>query len=887
MEVVVLRARAVVAVVVQRWGRRFGTGLVLAAAACGSDDGLGTTNPTPTIGVAVGAPSVTVVAGQTGTSVATLTRGGGYTGAISLAVEGAPAGVTATVAPASVPNGTTSATITLATTAATAAGTYPLTVRGTGTGVTAVTTPLSLVVTAVPSFTLALSPAAVSVPQGSSATTRVTLARTNFTGAITAAVTGLPAGVTATVAPIAGDTATLTLTATASAAAGTSTATVTGTGTGVSSQTATLGVTVTAAQPAQGFSVAVAPVTVTQGASAGQAAVTITRTGGFAGGVTLAAPNAPAGLTVAVPDGPITGTTANVSVTAGNGSTVGTFPVTITATAQGQQAQTTTFNVTVAPPVQVGGFSLAAPSAVTVQQGASATTALTVARTGGFAGGITVTPTGATQGLTVTVAPNPVTNGTATITVAAAPGAATGTATITLTGTSAGLPNATTSFGVTVTGGSTGGTNAVSYPFCAPALPVWVAYQSENGAWTRVQAGANNTYGFNIGARGGIAYVMQTGTDYDLTVTYGTAAELNAGGSGQCSAYPRGTKRLTGTVAGATMSDFVQVSLGPVSELVFGGSAFTLDSVPDVPLNLLASRASLDMATGGLSAANRLILRRNVNYANNSAIPTLDFNGTEAFAPATANLTIAGAGSDTAFVGTIFSTGRFSFDGFGGGAFSFNFGASPLRYAGVPTDRLQSGDTHVLFASAQGADTTVTRGLLAFVRTISDRSVTLGPAPSAAAVTALGSAPSLRLRATSAAQSQYSGGASVDFSQSTRSATVSATAAYFGGAPATWDLAIPDLSAAGFDAAWGLRPGTRTDWSFTTYGGNFLSVFSGTPADGTTLLTASKSGTFAGAQQFRASRQVATASATPAQRQAARRAGAVERLQRSLRLMRR
>jgi hypothetical protein len=368
---------------------------------------------------------------------------------------------------------------------------------------------------------------------------------------------------------------------------------------------------------------------------------------------------------------------------------------------------------------------------------------------------------------------------------------------------------------------------------------------------------------------------MQSGTHHDLTVTYGTAAELNAGGSGQCSAYPRGTKRLTGTVAGAAMTDFVQVSLGPVSEFVAMGNAFTLDSVPDVPLNLLASRSTMEMETGSITP-NRLILRRNVNYANNSAIPTLDFNNAaEAFAPATANLTIAGAGSDTAFVSTTFSSGRFSFDGFGGGAFSFNFGASPLRYAGVPSDRLQSGDSHVLFAFAQGADTTSMRGLLAFVRTISDRSVTLGTTPY------------LRLRATSAGQSQYAGAASVDFVQGTRTASVSATAAYFGGAPATWDLAIPDLSAAGFDAAWGLRPGARTDWSLTTFGANFLSVFSGTPADGTTLLTASKSGTLAGAPPLRASRQAATAHATPTQRQAVRRAGAVERLQRSLRAMRR
>jgi hypothetical protein len=64
--------------VAQVWGRRLGTGLVLAAAACGSDDGGGHHGADADDRRRGRCPSVTVVAGQAGTAVVTLSRGGGY-----------------------------------------------------------------------------------------------------------------------------------------------------------------------------------------------------------------------------------------------------------------------------------------------------------------------------------------------------------------------------------------------------------------------------------------------------------------------------------------------------------------------------------------------------------------------------------------------------------------------------------------------------------------------------------------------------------------------------------------------------------------------------------------------------------------------------------------
>jgi hypothetical protein len=76
----------------------------------------------------------------------TITRTGGFTGAVALTVTGAPAGLTPTLSASSV-TGTT-ATLTLAAGAGLAPGAYPLTVRGTGTGVTDQSVALAATVTA-------------------------------------------------------------------------------------------------------------------------------------------------------------------------------------------------------------------------------------------------------------------------------------------------------------------------------------------------------------------------------------------------------------------------------------------------------------------------------------------------------------------------------------------------------------------------------------------------------------------------------------------------------------------------------------------------------------------------------------------------------------------
>jgi hypothetical protein len=94
-----------------------------------------------------------------------------------------------------------------------------------------------------------------------------------------------------------------------------------------------------------------------------------------------------------------------------------------------------------------------------------------------------------------------------------------------------------------------------------------------------------------------------------------------------------------------------------------------------------------------------------------------------------------------------------------------------------------------------------------------------------------------------AQQSEYNRYFSANYSQSTanRTATVTATAGYFG--TASWDVSIPDLTgAAGWTNTWGLLNGTGIDWNMSAIGGALYQL-DATIADGTTFRSAQRSST--------------------------------------------
>lgn len=120
-----------------------GTAALLMFAACSEE----TTEPlaTPSMSVSLESNTLSVPQGQAETYDVTITRGGGFTGAVSITISGLPAGITAALNPANVLAGST--TITLTASASQSPGTYSATLRATANGVTAYTKVFEITVT--------------------------------------------------------------------------------------------------------------------------------------------------------------------------------------------------------------------------------------------------------------------------------------------------------------------------------------------------------------------------------------------------------------------------------------------------------------------------------------------------------------------------------------------------------------------------------------------------------------------------------------------------------------------------------------------------------------------------------------------------------------------
>lgn len=786
------------------------------------------TIPTPAIALTAGSTALSVVQGASGTVPITITRSNGFADGVTLAVSGLPTGVTGTFAPATIAAGATTSTLTLAVAANAAAGTTPITITASGTGVTAQTATVNLTVTAAasPAISLTANPAAVNVVAGATATTSIGIARTGgFAGEVTLALEGAPAGLTGafSASPVPGTVfaSVLTLTASAAVAPGTYNLTVRGTGTGVTAQTVSISVTVAAA-PGITLSTASSTLSLSAGATV-TTAVTIVRVGNFAGDVTLAATGLPAGVTASFAPATLSGATltSTLTLTAAANATLGAATVTITASGAGITARTSTVALTVAA---AQGFSLTA-GAVSLTQGGTGTSTVTITRTGGFAAAVGLSISGLPTGVTATINPTSVTGTSATITFNAASNAATGNFTATLTGTATGLANVTTTIAGSVTAQGGGGGN-VNWTFCDPgSFPLWFAVQNGNGAWTRVTPTGtiNRVFSFTVGASGGVAYAQQLeGTSgVQVTVQYLSAAEMGAGAQTECQ-INRAGKTLNGTVANVATGQFGFISVGGGTATVNGpATTYTINDAADGVTDLVGVRTALNLQNFSF-VPDRGVIRRNVNYAANSNIPVVDFQGAESFAVASANYTVANASGEQVFVIGSFITGNGL-----AGTFAFpGLSTSNVQTVyGVPSAQTQAGDLHQVLVTSTAGTGNVTSGRIfaQYNRLLENRTITLGSALNQPTITSLGSSPYGRWTATGIWQAEYGDGIGVSFNQQSSSSnawTVTVSRSY-AGTGGNYTITVPDFSGvAGFNNSWGIAPGS-TNWQLTATGGIF------------------------------------------------------------------
>jgi cellulose 1,4-beta-cellobiosidase len=311
----------------------------------------------------IASSGVSVLQGQTATDSVTISAINGFSGAVTLSASGLPTGVTASFSPSMV-TGSAGSTLTLTAAGNATVGPATVTITGSSTGTgstgpTTASTTITVTVIAKPDFTMAVTPAAVSVAAGTTANATVAIGFVGgLTGSVAVQASGLPAGVTANFSPNsvnANGSITVSFFAQPGTANETGNVTITGTngqGTTAITHTVTVALTVgsggNTGNPSFTLGRSAASLSIAAGASATDT-ITVTDAGGFTGAVTLAASGMPTGVTTSFGTNPTTGSSV-LTVSAAGTAAAGTFTLTITGT-----SGTLTAITTVAVTITTGG----------------------------------------------------------------------------------------------------------------------------------------------------------------------------------------------------------------------------------------------------------------------------------------------------------------------------------------------------------------------------------------------------------------------------------------------------------------------------------------------------------------------------------------------------
>lgn len=363
---------------------------------------------------------------------------------------------------------------------------------------------------------------------------------------------------------------------------------------------------------------------------------------------------------------------------------------------------------------------------------------------------------------------------------------------------------------------------------------VWIAVQNQGEGWTEVTPAGNGVLTFDATDKVSIAFGYSS---FGSTVTQviNTTAEKLQGTTGvPCEEQDFGNASLAGTVSGISGEQIVRLAAGPsVASAPSSGAAWTLTELPNVPLDLVATR----YATPTTLPADKVITRRNV--APNSSGIALDFASAEArdFENAIVAFTnVPINGSVMLQMG--FQTQNGTFQTLGTltdfqAPFAFN-------YVTVPAALRVTTDSHLLDAFASSADASV--GILHVYKTPAAKTFAFGPQVPAPTTTQIGTTPYLRLRAQLAKQAEYNSGFAVTFWQNLvggelKYVDITTTADFLDTETATWDISIPDFgTASGYDPEWGLTPGADYSWTVLAFGGDASLALGGMPPDGGTVM---------------------------------------------------
>jgi len=748
-----------------------------------------------------------------------------FTDDVTLAVEGAPGGLTASFD--ANPVSGSSATLTLVADDTLTADTYTLTIRGTAAGVADRTVDIDVMVTepGTSAYMMSVDPSPLAVDQGGSGDATVTLTRSNFLDPVTLAAEGLPTGVSVAFSgnPVSGTSATMTVSVDGAVATGDYSFTLRGTATGLADRTRTIQLTVASA-PSYTLVLSPTATTIDQAAS-GTVDVTLSRTH-FTGAVDLGVEDLPAGVTASFDNDPLTGDAAVLTLDVGASVAPGDYTLTVRGTATGLADRTATLTLTVA---EAPGFSLESIGALSVQQGSSGVRTVTISRTGGFGGDVTVTVTGLPSGVTASVDPATTGGTSVDVTIDVGSGVSVGDYTLTVHGNAAGQPESTRDMVLSVTAAAAGQEVSLDFSVCSASdRPEWLAYQDGSGAWTRV-TGVGDVYTFAIAsARAGIAIATTSaGGQSSVIVYYATQSELVAGSVENLCDVQAAGKTVTGTVSGLGAGEQAALSLGDASTQALADGTVTFDGVPDGNVDLVGFKASPGDAT------DRMILARGLAPAAGGDIGTIDF-AADGFDPVSGAITVQGGsgagGLWTVAYATSPSPGACYVAQLQNGTYT----STQFTARGAPSGQQAAGEFHV-FMAREGLYTVSTT-----FADMADHTITFGAALPAATITDIsGGGVYRRVRAELTLPSDYGSIVTIAVTDNAgdRSISALATSGWLGGLGVS--LEIPDLTgAAGWNDAWAPASSSTSNWLFQATGSSGDRC-----SEGARSVSASESGT--------------------------------------------
>lgn len=182
------------------------------------------TRPQPigTITMTTDHASLPMAQGGQDSMIVTIDRTSDVTGTVTLSIEGAPAGITATVSQGTPVGNTMTAKVVIRTAWYVAPGTYTILVRASGSSAPDAQTAITLPIAHAPSLQVFITPTNLAVARGGIATVQVSMQRVNFPDSVFIYSDSLPPGIISSIDPpvATGTSATVTLTIGTSVAPG-------------------------------------------------------------------------------------------------------------------------------------------------------------------------------------------------------------------------------------------------------------------------------------------------------------------------------------------------------------------------------------------------------------------------------------------------------------------------------------------------------------------------------------------------------------------------------------------------------------------------------------------------------------------------------------------